>query len=169
MKTDKDEQARRGWDNDKIIEPEASKKKRSGVFIFDRKGAIKEAENYGCLNFLQETKNIIITIIVAGNIVSIFLMQGISFGQFYADKEALIGVVSYFIFLPFIYLNYRWALILLCVLYVSDRLIFLFEGAGSPVMHLIFSVVAIKLTYQAVLTATHLKAITRGSSLDATS
>lgn len=131
-----------------------SEEKNKSFFssLFNKEEAINQAESYQDIAFHKKTKNILIFFYLGVGLLSIFMSESLGL-------ESLIGIIIYWVFLPFVYLNHRWAIVLLCLLYISDKIYFLAMQVGAPISQILFGLVATALSYNAFITAMHLKKI----------
>jgi hypothetical protein len=131
-------------------------KVKKGFFstLFDKEQAISDAENYQDIKFYKKSKNILIFLYLAVALVSYNLLPDIAG---YDRVDVLVGTLFYLFFLPFIYFNHRWAIVVPCLMYLGDKILFMMDGTANPIFHILFGLVALSLSYQSYVTATHLK------------
>ena len=128
--------------------------------MFNKTEAISHAENYAHTPFYKKSKNIIIFFYLF--IITIGFLLESEVREVSPSFDAYYILIWYLIFLPFVFLNHRWSMILLCVFYVIDRILALIMGFSNPITMFFFSIINISLTYYAVMTATHLKKLKQG-------
>lgn len=137
---------------------EKKKKKPFWQNLFSKELAMEEAQSYAELSFFKKSKNGLIAFFLFVCAISIGLASLGAIEDF-PLVEVAIGTVIYLVWLPFIYFNHRWAIVIPCLIYAVDKVFLIAQGLGTPVQHIIFLVLAISLTYRAFMAATYLKEI----------
>ena len=126
-------------------------------FFATKKEIEQEVEVYETLSFFKKTKNILVSFIVF--LVALnFYMSGLSIPEMISLSEGITLIVAmsiYLIFALFIYLNHRWAMVIFCFVFVSDKIMFLLAGASPS--QIVYAVIAIMLTIASFRVATKLK------------
>jgi len=130
--------------------------------LYNRQYARAEAEAYAELSFFKKVKNQLFVFYCVVTILSL----AFTLGNVEGFEDILIGILIYVILLPFIFYNHRWAIILTGVLYLTDKVIFIVAGIGSPVSHILFGIVVGILSYNAFLVASELKKLKKHGSAD---
>ena len=137
---------------------EKKKKKPFWQNLFSKELAMEEAQSYSELSFFKKSKNSLIAFFLFVCAITIAVASVGAMGDL-PFEEIVIGVIAYLFFLPFIYFNHRWAMVMPCLIYAVDKVLLIAEGLGTPVSHLLFLALAIHLTYKAFMAATYLKEI----------
>lgn len=76
-------------------------------------------------------------------------------------ENVLGGIVLYLFCVPFIYFNHRWAIVVVCLMYLADKIVFIIQQIGAPISHIIFGLIVLSLSYRSYITATYLKKISK--------
>ena len=134
------------------------KKKPFWQSLFSKELAMEEAQSYSELSFFKKSKNGLIAFFLFVCAISI-VVASLGVVEDFQLEEVAIDVALYLVWLPFIYLNHRWAMFVPCLIYAVAKVFLLAEGLGSPVSHLLFLGIAISMTYKAFMAATYLKEI----------
>jgi hypothetical protein len=126
-------------------------------FFATKKEIEQEAKSYETLSFFKKTKNILVSFIVF--LVALnFYMSGLTIPEMISLSEGFTLIVAmgiYLIFALFIYLNHRWAMVIFCLIFVSDKIMFLLAGASPS--QIVYAAIAIILTIASFRVATSLK------------
>lgn len=114
----------------------------------------EEAVNFEELSFFKKTKNVLTVFILVTVALSLLFMGPIEEA---VGSGAIYELAFSVVLAGFIYLNHRWAMILFCIIYVANKIIFIFLGIGTPISSIIFGAIALMLTYTSVRVASSLK------------
>lgn len=133
-------------------------KKNKGFWksLFSKEEALEEALSYSNLTFFKKSKNNLVTFILVVSVLSLALS---AYGNIEALQleNILFRVVLYIVLLPFIYLNHRWAIIIVCLIYSADKIFFIVSGVGTPISHIILLILVLSLSYKSLVVAHSLK------------
>lgn len=120
----------------------------------------KEVNNYNDLGFFKKSKNGLLLFVVFVSaisiLVSIFLGPAIGISP--------LSAALYLLFVPFIYFNHRWAMVVFAILYIGDKVVFIAAGS-PPVSQIIFGTLVAVLSYQSFCVATQLKKNTKTKAI----
>jgi len=124
--------------------------------FFSKEDAIKEAQEYSELTFFKKSKNCLVIFISFICLLTFSLALSTGIGSF-SFEDLILGAIIYMLFLPFIFFNHRWAIVIVCLLYTTDKIIYIIDGVGSPLSQLIFGALMLSLSYKSFIVATYLK------------
>lgn len=138
------------------------KKKPFWQSLFSKELAMEEAQSYSELSFFKKSKNGLISFFLFVCAISI-AVASLGVVEDFQLEEVAIDVVVYLIWLPFIYFNHRWAMVVSCLIYAVAKVFLIAGGLGTPMSHLLFLAIAISMTYKAFMAATYLKEIRKSA------
>lgn len=125
--------------------------------MFLTKDKIEEEEKtYKDLSFFKKTKNVLSTFVLAMTALSLLLFI-LNLTEYSLGISLFVQWALYIILAIFIYFNHRWAMVIACLIYLSDKVLFILDGLGSPVSQIIFGGIMLVLTYNSFRVATVLK------------
>ena len=116
-------------------------------------GINEEIENYDYLPFSKKSKNLLSTFVVFCVFLTVVLQEGLNL----SDLTIYVSITYNLVLALFIYFNHRWAMLMFCIVFVIDKLVFIFAYQTSIIFQLIFGAVAVSLTMTAYKVATTLK------------
>lgn len=133
--------------------------------LFSKGRAKEEARNYENLSFTGKTKNQLIIFWLFVSITStVFAFVG-GYSNIKIE-EVLLDVGFYLLLSPFIYFNYRGAIVIACMLYGLGKIMLISSGIGSPISHILFFIIALSLSYRSFYVVTYLKELEKDTSFE---
>ncbi|MEE9347951.1 MAG: hypothetical protein V3U82_07135 [Robiginitomaculum sp.] len=84
----------------------------------------------------------------------------------YSRAEILFGLGIYAVFLPFLFLNHRWAIIVLCLLYLFDKIAMIIQNPIAAISSILFGALVVSWSYKTFKVATELKRINSGEAVN---
>ena len=137
------------------------------IFFVKREEIEEEANNYETLGFFKKSKNDLIIFITVLYVLGVtlgmtFLQPELDFpwkgGEFATAlfTPHIADIIIYSVVMVFVYLNHRWAIALLTIMYLASKVLFIIGGLSS-VPQLFFGFIATMAAYRALRVATQLK------------
>ena len=117
-----------------------------------------EVSNYEKLTFFKKSKNILVSFIIFTVLIT-FLLSGATITETLSVVDGNFLVISVgmnLILAFFIYQNHRWAMIVFCLFFVGDKIMYILGGAPA-IPQLIFAVIVIMATVSSYRVADQLK------------
>ena len=116
----------------------------------------EEVQNYENISFFQKSKNLLICLIMIIVLSTLLLGEDLKINNY----VAMIAITYNLILAIFIYNNHRWAMIIFCVLFTVDKILFIL-GGQSILSNLFFGILAVILTITAYRVSSDLKKLNR--------
>jgi len=133
---------------------ETENKRRYGFFFKEK--AMLQAKNYPDLPFYKKSKNILVIFFIVISILGFFLaLYGLLPG--FDMVMAISGISINMLLAIFVFFNHRWAIVLIGVIYSIDKVIFIIDGVGNPLSHIVFFLIVSRMCYISFLVASELK------------